>query len=173
MWFHTLLIMLMNKLEIENKTLELAKSEVEKLNQKKGYSLYIYYVEYVLENGVNILRIICDSDTDISIDMVTELNETISEKLDILDYIKDEYYLEVSSAGIEKELRTDDAINKALGQYIYIKTYEKVDGHKEFYGYLESFENDNIKIKYLVKNIQKYSEINKKQIALIRLAIKF
>ena len=172
MCFHTLLLMHMTKNEIENKTLSLAKEELEKLNKEKGYNLYIYYVEYVVENGVNVLRIICDSDEDISIDMVSELNERISEKLDVLDYIDEEYYLEVSSAGIEKELRDDDAIRKSIGEYIYIKTYEKIDGRKEFYGYLESFENDVVKIKYLVKNIQKYSEINKKQIALIRLAVK-
>lgn len=163
----------MNKNEIVNKTLDLSKLEVDKLNREKGYNLYIDYVEYVFENGVNILRIICDSDDDISIDMVSELNELISDKLDQLDYIDEEYYLEVSSAGIEKELRNDDSIKKEIGKYVFVKTYEKVDNQKEFYGYLDSFDGNEIQISYLVKNIKKHIAINKNQIALIRLAIKF
>ena len=153
--------------------MEIAKEKVDLLNKDKGYNLFIYYVEYVFENNVNILRIICDSDEDISIDMVTELNELISDELDKKDFINEEYYLEVSSAGIEKELRTDEAINKAIGEYIYIKTYEKIDNQKEFYGYLVSFNDGVVGIDYLVKNIKKHSEINKDKIALIRLAIKF
>ena len=104
--------------DIEKRSLEIAKNCLEQLIKEKNYNLYIDYVEYVLESGVKILRVIVDSSEDISIDMVSELNELISKRLDKEDFINEEYYLEVSSAGIEKELRNDDAIKKAIGSYI-------------------------------------------------------
>ena len=163
----------MTKKEIEKKTFDLASSELERLIQEKNYDLFIDSVEYVKENGVKILRVICDSDDCVSIDMVSDLNERISQKLDEDDYMDEEYYLEVTSAGVEKELKNDKAIKKSIGKYVYVKTYEKIDGSSEFYGYLEEYNDNVVKINYLVKNKQKNVAINKEKIALIRLAIKF
>ncbi len=163
----------MTKKEIEKKTFELASIELEKLVKEKNYNFFLDSVEYVLENGVKILRVICDSDDYVSIEMVTDLNERVSEKLDEDDYIPENYYLEVTSAGVEKELKNDQMIEKSIGKYVYVKLYEKLEGFREFYGYLEDFKDDVISIKYSVKNIEKHIAIEKKKIALIRLAIKF
>lgn len=163
--------MLMN--QIEEKTLKIANDCLKSLVNKKGYDIFIDYVEYVLENGVKILRVIVDSDSDISIDMVSELNELISNELDKEDYIDEEYYLEVSSAGIEKELRSDEAIAKAIGSYVFLKTYEKIGNQKEFYGDLVSFDGKVLGLDYLSKNIKKHLDIEKEKISKIRLAIKF
>lgn len=159
--------------DIEKRSLEIAKDCLEQLIKEKNYNLYINYVEYVLESGVKILRVIVDSSEDISIDMVSELNELISKRLDKEDFINEEYYLEVSSAGIEKELRNDDAIKKAIGSYICLKTYEKIGNQKEFYGYLVSFDGNIIGLDYLNKNVKKHLDIEKEKISKIRLAIKF
>lgn len=159
--------------DIEKRSLEISKKCLEQLIKDKNYNLYIDYVEYVLENGVKILRVIVDSDEDISIDMVTELNELISNKLDKEDFIDEEYYLEVSSAGIEKELRNDEAIKKAVGSYIFFKTYEKIGNQKEFYGDLVSFDGNTLGVDYMNKNIKKHIDIEKDKISKIRLAIKF
>ena len=71
-------------------------------------SLKIISVEYVFENGIKILRIIAEGKDGLSIDEATSLNEAISLKLDEEDFIDEEYYLEVSSEGLEKTLKNVD-----------------------------------------------------------------
>lgn len=135
--------------------------------------LNIISVEYVLENGIKILRVIGEGKDGLTIDEATSLNEAISLKLDEEDFIDEEYYLEVSSEGIEKELKNDDDISKAVGKYIYLKLYEKIDNLKEVYGDLISFNKDVLKLEYMSKNIKKKIEIQKSKICKIRLAVKF
>ena len=108
-----------------------------------------------------------------SIDDATKLNEEISAELDKEDYIDEEYYLEVSSEGVEKELRNDKDITNAVGLYIFAKFYEKIDHVKEIYGDLESFDGNTLQIKYNVKGRIKHLTVKKEQICKIRLAIKF
>lgn len=142
-------------------------------NCANSLSLKIISVEYVFEHGIKILRIIAEGKDGLSIDEASLLNEAISLKLDEEDFIDEEYYLEVSSEGLEKELRNDEDITKSVGKYIFVKMYEKVNGLKEIYGDLLSFENDLLVIEYMAKNIKKKIEIKKSQICKIRLAVKF
>ena len=98
--------------QIEEKSLRLAEECAQKLN------LRIIEVEYVFENGIKILRVITDGENGLSLDDATKLNEMLSARLDEEDFIDEEYYLEVSSEGIEKELRNDEDIKKAIGKYV-------------------------------------------------------
>lgn len=159
--------MKLTKEQIEKKGLVLATNCANKL----GFS--IISVEYVFENGIKILRVIGNGPNGFSIDDATALNEEISAELDKEDFIDEEYYLEVSSEGIEKELRNDNDIKHAVGGYIYAKFYEKIDNIKEVYGDLESFDGENLEIKYNVKGRIKHLTVKKEQICKIRMAIKF
>ena len=159
--------MKLTKEKIESKSLVLAKRCADKL----GYE--IISVDYVFENGVKILRVIGSGEDGFSIDDATKLNEEISNELDKEDYIDEEYYLEVSSEGVEKELRNDADITKAVGSYVYAKFYEKIDNIKEVYGDLESFDGKLLQIKYNVKGRIKHMTVEKEKICKIRLAIKF
>ena len=142
--------MKLTKEQIEKKGLDIATNCANKL----GFS--IISVEYVFENGIKILRVIGNGPNGFSIDDATALNEEISAELDKEDFIDEEYYLEVSSEGIEKELRNDNDINI-----------------KEVYGDLESFDGENLEIKYNVKGRIKHLTVKKEQICKIRMAIKF
>ena len=159
--------MKLTKEQIEKKGLDIATNCANKL----GFS--IISVEYVFENGIKILRVIGNGPNGFSIDDATALNEEISAELDKEDFIDEEYYLEVSSEGIEKELRNDNDIKNAVGCYIYAKFYEKIDNIKEVYGDLESFDGENLEIKYNVKGRIKHLTVKKEQICKIRMAIKF
>ena len=44
-------------------------------------------------------------------------SELISDKLDEVDPIKEEYILEVSSPGIEKPLKTFEQVEKSIGSF--------------------------------------------------------
>lgn len=135
--------------------------------------LKIISVDYVFESGIKILRVIAEGENGLDLDEASKLNELISNELDVEDFIDEEYYLEVSSEGIEKELRSDDDIAKSVGKYVFISTYEKINGLKEFYGDLLSFDGETITLSYMAKNIKKNVEIQKNKISKIRLAVKF
>lgn len=156
-----------NMNQIEEKSLKLAEECAQKLN------LRIVEVSYVFENGIKILRVITDGDNGLSLDDATKLNELLSERLDEEDFIDEEYYLEVSSEGIEKELRNNNDITKAIGKYVFIKMYEKVDGIKEVYGDLIGFDGETLDVNYMIKNKKKNIKIQKNKISKIRLAVKF
>ena len=135
--------------------------------------LKIISVDYVFESGIKILRVIAEGENGLDLDEASKLNELISNELDVEDFIDEEYYLEVSSEGIEKELRSDDDIAKSVGKYVFVSTYEKINGLKEFYGDLLSFDGETITLSYMAKNIKKNVEIQKNKISKIRLAVKF
>jgi len=160
----------MDKKNIISKTMEIAKEEAEKIG------LVIEEVDYVLENGIKILRVVADKEGGADVDELSELNRIISDRIDLIpenEFISEEYYLEVSSVGLEKELKTDLDIINNIGKYVYVKTYEKVDGIKEVYGDLISYENGEVTINYLVKTIRKQIKIQKDKISKIRLAVRF
>lgn len=140
------------------------------------YKKILVSVEQVNEYGIDIIRITIDDPNtfDIDIDDVAKINEEI---LDLVnDYLPDGYYLEVTTVGIERELKSDDDLEKALGKYIYLKTYEKIESafnQKEIYGYLESYTSDSINVNVINKTRTKLVTIEKSKIAKLRLAVKF
>jgi len=160
-----------NKNTSKNVIVEKSIALSERCAEKLG--LKIISVDYVFESGIKILRVIAEGEDGLSLDEASNLNELISNELDVEDFIDEEYYLEVSSEGIEKELRTDEDIAKSVGKYVFVSTYEKINGIKEFYGDLLSFDGETIALSYMAKNIKKNVEIQKNKISKIRLAVKF
>ena len=137
------------------------------------HNLELEEVQWVKEYNTFFLRIIIDKEGGITVDDATVVSEELSPLLDKEDFIKEEYMLEVSSPGIEKELKTDKDISSSIGEYVHISLYAKVDGIKEIEGYLKSFENDQLVIEANIKGRNKSFTFNKKEISKIRLAIKF
>ncbi|MDD7793792.1 ribosome maturation factor RimP [Clostridium sp. 'White wine YQ'] len=125
--------------EIENKLHELVKPIVE----DNGYELY--HVEYVKEQNEYYLRIYIDSTNGISLNDCETVSRAVSDMLDVTDPIKDQYYLEVSSPGIDRQLFTEEHIAKSIGLQVLVKLSKAVDGHKNIKGkLLETTENEII-----------------------------
>ena len=122
---------------------------------------------------MKILRVIARKDPAFSIDDSSELNKLIGDELDKEDLIEEEYYLEVSSEGIEKELRNDAQIKQEIGKYVCVRLYEKLNGKKEIFGDLVDFSNDEVVLEIVDKTKKEIIKINKQKIAKIRLAVKF
>lgn len=155
-------------------------SQVKELSEKlaKELELEIIEVEWANEFGTNILRIIADAPGSLNIDQATALNEAISLELDNLDLIEDEYMLEVSSPGIERELKTEEDITNNINEYVHIdfKTHFPITAKTKVLdveGYLRNYSNNVLEIEYNNKGQIKKLSINKEEIKLIRLAIKF
>lgn len=132
-------------------------------------------IEYVKEGRDWFLRIYIDTPTGgIDIEQCAQVSEKLSEKLDVENPISENYFLEVSSPGAERPLKKDADFTKAIGKYVYIKTYEPVNGAKEFEGTLLSYSiEEGALIEVRVKTRRVKIQIEKEKIALARLAIDF
>ena len=123
--------------------------KVEKLIKKKiediGYELYD--VLYLKEGKNYILRIVIDNEKGISLEDCEKVNNEITDILDEADYIKDQYFLEISSPGIERLLRKDWQLNKYIGSKVEAKLFKKDEnGFKEYVGILKQFDEDYLTI---------------------------
>lgn len=103
-------------------------------------------IEYVKEGCNRFLRVFVDKEGGIDIEECAKISEYLSARLDEEDPIPDAYFLEVSSPGAERPLKTPRDYERAVGKYVYVKTYEPVDGLKEFEGYLQSYDEQEITI---------------------------
>ena len=124
---------------IEEKIEELVKNKIENI----GYELYD--VEYVKEGKNFFLRIYIDSPKGIDLNDCEKVNNEITDILDEKDYIKEQYFLEVSSPGIERILKKDKHLKDNIGNLVGIKLFSKDDnGKKEYQEILKSFDEENI-----------------------------
>lgn len=111
----------------------------------------------------------------ISVNETADLTDIISPALDQISpdpFPAKGYLLEVSSPGLERPLKTKEALEAAVGQYINVKLYQAIDKIKEFQGTLESFENDELVLAYRDKTREKTVTIPYQTVAKARLAVK-
>ena len=124
---------------IEKKVENLLKEKIENL----GYDLYD--VEYAKEGKNYFLRIYIDKPEGIDLNDCEKVNNEISDILDEANYIKDQYFLEVSSPGIERVLRKNKHLEQNKGKEIAIKLFRKDEkGNKEYQGILKDFNDETI-----------------------------
>ena len=124
--------------KIENNVEELVKPIIEKI----GYKLYD--VIYEKEEKDYFLRIFIDNEKGISLEDCEKVNNAITEVLDEKDYIKDQYFLEVSSPGVERILRKDWQIKENIGKNVEVKLFKPLNGEKVISGELKDFDEENI-----------------------------
>lgn len=126
--------------KIEDKVENLITTKVQEL----GYNLYD--VEYVKEGKDYFLRVYIDKDNGITLDDCEIVSNGITEILDNADYIKEQYFLEVSSPGVERILKKDKHLKSNIGANVQVKLFKPLDGKKQYEGILKDFDSDNIKI---------------------------
>ena len=98
--------------------------------------IWIWDVEFVKEGARRVLRITVDSEEGIGIEDCEKLHRAIDPLLDDADLIEEQYYLEVSSPGIERELKNDIHIEACEGWDVEVKLYAPKDGSKLYRGVL-------------------------------------
>jgi ribosome maturation factor RimP len=92
------------------------------------------------------LEITIDSDDGIGIEDCEKVHRAIDPILDECDPIESFYYLEVSSPGIERELKCDEHITLSLGEVVEAKLFTARDGRKSITGELKAYENGTVTI---------------------------
>ena len=148
---------------IENKVQDL----LEKIIEDLGYNLYD--VEYVKEGKDYILRITIDNETGINIQDCEKVNNGINDILDEADIVKDQYYLEVSSPGLERVLKKENHFLSQIGKKVNVNLFKPIDKKKEFQGILKEYNGSSIVIETEENNI----EFNLKDVALVKTVFDF
>lgn len=134
--------------KIEEKVESLVKEKIEKI----GYELYD--VLYVKEGSNKILRIVIDSENGISLDDCEKVNNEIKETIDEANPIEEQYFLEISSPGIERLLRKDWQLKKFKGTDVNIKLFKKDEnGKKEYTGTLGEVTENTLDVEIDGQNV--------------------
>ncbi len=124
---------------IEEKVEELIENKINSI----GYQLYD--VEYAKEGKNYFLRIFIDKEDGIDLNDCEKVNDNITDLLDRADYIKEQYFLEVSSPGVERVIRKDKHLQQSIGKEIEISLFRKdINNNKYYKGILKNFDSEKL-----------------------------
>ncbi len=128
---------------------QLAKPVAEKLG------LTLWDVVFVKEGARRVLRITIDKEAGVTIDDCEAMHRAMDPILDEADPIETSYDLEVSSPGVERELRTDAHILAWLGETVDVRLFAPVDGARTWRGTLAALAADRAVVLTLPDGSQK------------------
>ena len=144
--------------KVEESVETLVKDRIEKI----GYELYD--VLYLKEGSNKILRIVIDNENGISLDDCEKVNDEVKDLIDEADLVKEQYYLEISSPGIERLLRKDWQLKKFKGKLVEVKLFKKDhNGNKNYIGNLDEVTDDILRI-----NVDGIVDIDRKNISQVK-----
>ena len=144
--------------------LEKVKKALQDFSDKNNLKLY----EVTYHKNDQTLSVLFDEKFDME-----KLEEVSGKVSDLLDKYEDEfennYFLDVSTIGVERPIRNEEELKEAVGSYIYVKTKDK----EEYYGDLKSFNNGVLSLDVNDKNKVKNYSIEYKNVKKVRYAVKF
>jgi ribosome maturation factor RimP len=140
--------------------------------EKNGYELY--NVEFIKEGKDWFLRVYIDRMDDsaggVSTDDCEKVSRFLSARMDELDPIEQNYYLEVSSPGMDRALLKDSDYVRYAGRYVDVTLYQGMDGKKTFFGKLVGIEDSNLVI---IDEKENRIELPMEKVAKTKLAVIF
>ena len=123
---------------------ETVREAIEPTVTELGYS--IWDITYSKIGADYHLEITIDNEDGINIEDCEKVHRAIDPILDERDPIESFYYLEVSSPGVERELRTDEHIARCVGMKVEAKLFTARDGAKSIVGILCESSQGNVTI---------------------------
>lgn len=156
-----------------NNTVEVVADIAQPIAEEKGFR--VVDIEYVKEGKNWFLRIYIDKPGGVDLNDCAEFNELVSQQLDAIepDPIPYAYYLEVSSPGAERPLKTEEDLELAVGHYIHVSLFEPVEKENVYEGTLQELTDEKIVLEVKDKNKMKEVEILRSNLSKARLAIEF
>ncbi len=134
-------------MKVENKVEEVVEPVINEL----GFD--VEYVEFVKEGSNNVLRVVIDKPNEAMwVDDCEKVSRAIEDLVD--KNIDQEYVLEVSSPGLERQLKNIKLYKKYIGREIHVKLYKKLEDKKEFEGTIESVNEEEQSVVLKVNNSQ-------------------
>lgn len=150
----------MNKKSIESSVQELVEDVI------RSSEIELVDIEYVKEGPFKYLRVYLDKAEGITVDDCADVSRALNKKLDEVDLIKEQYFLEVSSPGVERPFKTDADYQKNIGNFVEAKFYKPIDGRKSVEGILTEKQDNHViiqageeKIKVEIKDISKINRV--------------
>ena len=145
------------------------KTEALLLPMMEEHQFELVDVEYVKEAGTWYLRGYIDKPGGIIVNDCEDVSRAFSDILDEQDFIEDSYIMEISSPGLDRPLKKEKDFKRSLGKLVEIRTYRPIEKQKEFCGILNAYDSNSVTI----DEDGTERTFDKKDIALIRLAIEF
>lgn len=128
-----------------------------------GYE--IVEVAYKKATPHSLVSIFIFKEEGISLDDCDTISRAIEEELDKEDLIEESYYLEVSSPGLDRPIKTQDDLRRNKGKLVEAKLFAPIDGNKVYEGVIVSYTKDTVtlededkKIELPLKSISKMSQ---------------
>lgn len=113
----------------------------------KDQAMELVDVEFVKEGQHRYLRVFIDKGEEkISLDDCKMVSDFLNEKIDELDPIKENYFLEISSPGLERPLKKPADYERNKGKVVQAKLYSPLDGRKIIDGILLGLTDNNVSI---------------------------
>lgn len=151
---------------MSEKVVRLVEQLVQPILEREG--LELVDVEYVKEGGNWFLRVFIDREGGVDLDACSRVNEQLSRLLDKKDPIPGPYFLEVSSPGAERPLKTERDLARSIGKMVAVSLYEPLAGSKKLIGRLHAADETEVKV---VGHDGQMLTIPREKIALIRLSL--
>ena len=108
----------------------------------ENYGCELYDIEITEENWHKYFRIYITKPGGVSLSDCEAINNMLSPIFDVEEPLKDKYFLEVSSPGIERKLTKKEHFKGSIGENIKVTTNEG----KKIKGQLKSFDGETAEI---------------------------
>jgi ribosome maturation factor RimP len=106
--------------------------------------IYVYDIKFNRAGKRSVLRVYIDRPGGVTIEDCEKASNAISILLDVENFSNSAYTLEVSSPGLDRELRREQDYKMVLGHYIRLYMKEPADKPRELVGKLSGCENDAV-----------------------------
>ncbi len=150
------------------KTTETCEALVKSTVEELGFSLCD--VEFKKEYGDWVLTLFIDKEGGVTIDDCERVSRAVEPVLDEADPIEQQYYLSVSSLGLDRPLKKEQDYARSMGKELYVKLYVPRDGKKERIGVLSAYDDDTLTL--AMADGTEFT-VAKKDAALVRPHIRF
>lgn len=134
-----------------------------KVAEERGYE--IVEVAYKKATPHSLVSVFIYKEDGISLDDCDTMSRAIEEELDKEDIIEESYYLEVSSPGLDRPIKTQDDLRRNKGKLVEAKLFAPIDGNKLYEGVLASYTKDTVtldnegkEVELPLKSISKMSQ---------------
>jgi len=84
--------------------------------------------------GRHMLSVTVDREGGVDLDAITEASERIGRRLDLEGFAPGPYAMEVSSPGLERQLKKPEDFGNRVGERVRVKTAHPVDGSRTLNG---------------------------------------
>lgn len=120
------------------KTTELVESLLRETVESMGFELCD--VEFAKEYGNWVLTLFIDKEGGVDLNDCERVSRAVDPILDRADPIEQQYYLSVSSLGLDRPLKKDADYARSVGKELIVRLYAPFEGRKEWIGELLSFD---------------------------------